>query len=147
MSKRSEIIRRELDEIAQRNGGVLMPVAVVDAARPKSSPLHSRFEWDDTAAAQAHRLWQARQLISITLHVCERTQSEEQVWVSLKPDRMGKGGYRSLITVLSDDEMRGQLLEDALEDMQIFERKYRHLRELAGVFAEMRAVRRKRKAA
>lgn len=135
MSKRSDHIRRELARIAKAGGGVLMPEAVVEAARPAASPLHSRFEWDDTAAAHAHRLWQARQLISITINVCPRSKSDEQVWVSLTPDRKGEGGYRSLVTVLSDPDMRAQLLADALEELSIFRAKYKHLRELAEVFA------------
>jgi len=140
MSKRADAIRRELARIARANGGILMPSAVVEAARPESSPLHSRFEWDDGEAANAYRLWQARQLITITVSVCARTESDEQVWVSLTPDRKGDGGYRSLVAVLSDVDMRAQLLADALDDLQVFRAKYKHLQELAGVFAAIEAA-------
>ena len=52
-----------LKEIAKRDGGLLRPAAVVDAARDEKSPLHGAFEWDDTEAAQKYRLLQAQSLI------------------------------------------------------------------------------------
>ena len=36
------------------------PLQIVAAARPKSSPIHKLFEWDDTIAAERFRLSQAR---------------------------------------------------------------------------------------
>lgn len=146
MSKKSDAIRAELDRIAKKSGGVLWPEKVVDAARDESSPLHSRFEWDDSEAAERYRVWQARQLIAITVNVIEGSADDEQLWVSLKPDRAESGGYRSMVNVLSDKNLRDQLLSDALEDMRIFERKYRHLKELANVFSAMERTRRKRAA-
>jgi hypothetical protein len=44
--------------------GKLTPEIVLDEARPLNSPLHDRFEWDDTRAAEAHRINQARNLIT-----------------------------------------------------------------------------------
>ena len=52
-----------LKEIAKRDGGLLRPQAVVDAARPEDSPLHGAFCWDDTEAARLYRLDQAQRLI------------------------------------------------------------------------------------
>lgn len=43
--------------------GVLTPSAVVDAARNPNSSMHAQFEWDDSEAAEAYRLQQARALI------------------------------------------------------------------------------------
>ena len=37
--------------------------AVLDAARPASSPIHDCFDWDDSEAAEKWRLEQARELI------------------------------------------------------------------------------------
>lgn len=39
--------------------------ALVDAARPETSPAHNAFEWDDAVAAEEHRLQQARRWIRI----------------------------------------------------------------------------------
>lgn len=50
-TKKSVLIARELKRIAKANHGQLLPEKVVEAARPNNSPLHNRFEWDDTEAA------------------------------------------------------------------------------------------------
>jgi hypothetical protein len=54
-------IKEELEAIMV--GGVLSPADVIDAARNPNSAMHSQFEWDDSEAAQAYRLQQARALI------------------------------------------------------------------------------------
>lgn len=43
--------------------GRCTPRRVLAAARSPDSPLHPYFEWDDTVAAEAHRIEQARALI------------------------------------------------------------------------------------
>lgn len=145
MKPLSEVIAAELSRIAAGNGGVLRPSDVVTAARPKSSPLHGRFTWDDSEAAEQYRLLQARQIIRVTVHMLppEFEQVEPcRVWVSLMNDRTKEdGGYRSLVNVLSDKELRGQLLSEALAEMESFTAKYRQLSELSEVFAAMRKVR------
>ena len=59
----------ELETIRRNAGGVLRPEDVVSFAADPDTELHSRFEWDDTEAAQQYRLWQARQLIRVTVTV------------------------------------------------------------------------------
>jgi hypothetical protein len=130
----------ELQRIADRNNGLLLPEEVVKAAKSPKSALHTCFEWDNTKAAQAHRLWQARQLISVTVNYLNNTKETVPMFVSLSSDREKGGGYRTLVSVLSDDEQRKQLLEDAYEDMQTFKRKYKRLEELTEVFEAMEAV-------
>ena len=133
-------IQAALQEIAANNDGILRPEIVVEAARAKTSPLHSSFEWDNTRAAEAHRLWQARQLIvSVTIKY-EGVKNSAPIYVSLKKDREAGGGFRTMVAVLSDDELREQLLEDARQDMEIFRQKYRGLAKLAKVFAAMDEV-------
>lgn len=138
------IIVAELKRIAAEHHGKLMPSDVVEAARPKSSPLHSKFEWDNSEAAEKYRLWQARQLISITVEYLGSGEqaSLEKVFVSLTTDR-DRGGYRSLVTVMSDEQYRERLLEDALDEMRRFHKKYKELKELADVFEAMKQVTKK----
>lgn len=54
--------------------GRLLPPHVVDAARPKSSPLHRYFEWRDGRAAELYRLEQAKQIIRKVTLVIETTE-------------------------------------------------------------------------
>lgn len=133
-------VLKELNRIASKRGGVLQPHDVVEAARPKASPLHDSFEWDDSEAAQQFRLWQARKLISVVVEVIPKSNTQERVWVSLKSDRVKSGGYRTIVSVLSDSGTREQLLGDALQDLKAFQQKYSRLNELAGVFKSIRKV-------
>lgn len=139
--KKSELIRKELLAIAAKNNGLLEPETVVERARPVSSPLHSSFEWDNTEAAHAYRLWQARQLIRVCVEICPMDNKPIDCFVSLTPDR-NQGGYRVMTQVLSNKAMREQMLQDALAELQLFQEKYSRLKELANVFTAIKSVRR-----
>lgn len=56
-------VREALLTLADRHGGQLTPELVVEAARPKDSPLHPYITWDARAAAEKQRLYEARRLI------------------------------------------------------------------------------------
>lgn len=136
----------ELKRIAAENGGVLQPETVVREAEPKSSPLHSRFTWDDSEAAHQYRIWQARQLIRVSVEVLAGTDKVVDVFVSLSTDRQKEsGGYRVMTEVLSDADLRQQMLTDALNELEVFRAKYRALVELAEIFTAIKSVKRKRK--
>lgn len=137
-------VKRVLEDIRQRNFGILRAEDVVAEAERPDSPLHTYFEWDDSEAARQYRLWQARQLIRVCVEVLPRTNdTPSRVYVSLMPDRERKGGgYRRLADVLTDTRLRQQLLEQASRDFERWEAKYNQLVELASVFDAMREVRR-----
>ena len=125
----------ELKRIAEKHNGLLQPDAVVKEAKPKTSPLHSYFEWNNSAAAYQHRLWQARSLIRVAVEIIAGVDSPVDVFVSLSNDRGKKrGGYRLMVDVLSDGDLREQMLSDALKELVVFRDKYKALRELAEVF-------------
>ena len=133
-----------MKRIAASNGGVLQPEIVVEKARPKTSPLHSRFTWNDSTAAHEYRIWQARQLIRVSVELIEGITGSVDVFVSLSPDRYKDGGgYRVMTEVLSDLELRQQMLVDALNELRVFQQKYSRLKELAEVFRSIRNVKRK----
>lgn len=56
------VLAQELLALYERDGAIT-PEAVLTEARDPASPLHHRFEWDDSAAAEAHRRSQAQNLI------------------------------------------------------------------------------------
>jgi hypothetical protein len=60
-----QAIGEALEKLKARNGGELKPKALVDDARSSRHPAHHQFEWNDKVAGEAHRLHQARELISI----------------------------------------------------------------------------------
>ena len=133
----------ELHRISDKNGGLLLPQHVVREARNPRSVLHSRFEWDNTKAAEEHRLWQARQLISICVEIIPGTSELTQAYVSVSSDRAAGGGYRATVQVLSDTDLRRQFLQDALAELNTFQKKFARIKALAGIFSEIRKVTRK----
>ena len=140
---------QELETIAAANNGLLRAADVIAFAVDESTALHSRFTWDDDEAAHQYRLYQARNLIRVTVSMLPRVKQEYRAFVSLKSDRYSGdgGGYRVTANVLSSKERRAELLENALEDLEVFQQKYRMLTELAPVFgAASQVAAQKRKA-
>lgn len=130
----------ELKNLAEQSGGLLKPQTVVEAAVPEDSPLHKMFEWDDSAAAERYRLVQARALITISVEYLPvgRKVKPQKVFVSLSSDRTHEGGgYRTLVSVLSDKDKRQELIQDALKDMSHFEERYKSLKEVQAVIETM----------
>jgi len=132
----------ELKAIEERDG-ILFPKAVVDFARDPGTNLHEHFEWDDAKAGYGYRLWQARQLISVqVLYLNDKKGEGKEVpaFVSLTEDRVLKGGYRSMVTILSDDDLRVKMLKDAKRELVRFRQRYQDLVELSDVFREVERI-------
>lgn len=105
--------RKVLEQIAARAGGVLLVDDVLDAAKDPRSALHKHFQWDDTKAAEAFRRAQARQLIQKCVVTIDKAPDVQiRAFVSLAPDQAAGGGYRRMVDVLSDDDLKGQLLHE-----------------------------------
>lgn len=132
--------KAELDRLIKRHDGLLKPEVVVEAARPASSPLHGSFEWDDGEAAEMWRIEQARHLIRVYVTVVEGSSTESRAFVALSSDRASGGGYRAIVSVLHDEDLRNVLLADALRDMKTFRERYAALNEMAGVMKAMDRV-------
>lgn len=134
-------VSAELDRIREKYDGVLPPEKVVDEAATVESPLHDYFDWEDTVAARKWRVEQARHLIRAHVTIVGDLSDgiKTRAYVSLSSDR--GNGYRAIADVLSNDDMRAELLSDALKDMERFAQKYRVLGELAVVFKAMDYVR------
>lgn len=141
--QRSKVVN-ELKRIAQEHGGILQPETVVAQARPVTSPLHNKFEWNDRKAGHEYRLWQARALIKVVVEVLPGMQEASDVFVSLSSDRTRHGGgYRVMTEVLSDADLKAQMLHDALNELNLFQHKYSVLKQLSVVFQAIKRVRRK----
>lgn len=119
--------QKELEIIRQKNKGLLRPRDVVDYARDPNTALHERFEWDDSVAAEAYRLERARDLIKVVVIMNPRTEEKVKAYVSLPQDRNPDGGYRALVDVLSDKALSEQMLQDALNEIERFRRRYEAL--------------------
>ena len=140
---KTELIKQELDQIAEANDGLLRASDVVEFAKNPKTALHDRFDWDNTEAAHKWRLHQARQIIRVSVTVIEnpKAETEYKAYVSLYDDRkMPQGGYRPFKEVMLDTNHSKQLLKQAHREFKLWQGKYKNLQELAPVFEAMDAV-------
>jgi hypothetical protein len=104
-----------LEKLARQNGGVLLVESVLDAAKDPDCVLHKHFQWDDTKAAESYRKTQARQLIQKCVVTIDKAPNVQiRAFVSLASDQHSGGGYRMTADVLSDEDMKSQLLHDMM---------------------------------
>lgn len=127
--------------ISEKEGGIT-PGRLLDVSRDESALLHDCFEWDDTIAAEKHRLSQARFFISnlVCVKVEENAPEEAKparAFVNVLPAERAKGNFKPLLKALTDEEERQIVLNNAKRDAMIFEDKYHFLVELADVFTAM----------
>lgn len=129
-----------LKEIAKRDGGLLRPQAVVDAARPKDSPLHGAFEWNNGRAAEKYRLIQAQYLIRSFRVTIEDNGAkyETPVFVGVSTDRTAgkaENPYRLVEDVAKDADLQAVAENDALEQLRGIKARYEHLKRLGDIWA------------
>lgn len=124
----------ELQRIYERDG-VIEPETVVKESKAPSAPLHSCFEWNDAKAAHKYRITQAQGIIRAIVVVDEtKQQPETRAFVNVHQD------YQPISVVVRNPEKRSALLENALNELHWFEKKYNSLQELSGVFDAIREV-------
>lgn len=129
---------RELARI-EKSEGELTPTAVLDRARSANSSLHGHFEWDDSVAAEQHRLSQAGDLIrSITVDVTHSNiEPAKTVRAFVSVQRPTGRFYMGTERAMADVDIRKQVLQRAWSELSSFRQRYADLEELAGVFAAM----------
>lgn len=149
MARASDSVRAALIDIATANGGYLKPDAVVSAAEDPSSPLHEKFDWDDTEAARKYRNIQAGVLIRmIKITVVKPSPGPSSVSItttrefqSLPSDReKGGQGYSHVADIMQDVGKRSELLDQVLRELGAYRKRYAELTELSKVWAAFDAI-------
>jgi len=150
MTEHRQLVNEELEQIRRANGGLLRPEDVVKFARNKRTALHSEFEWDDAKASAEYRLEQARKVIRVAVELLPSPHADQEpirAYVSVASDRVQPGGgYRSITDVMTDDDLRAQIVNDALGEVKRWRRKYERLRELVPIFRAIDKVEAKQEA-
>lgn len=126
-----------LEDLRAKHNGMLTAEIVVKAAKAKRSPLHSYFEWDDSAAASMYRDEQARGLIRSVSIVWEASPDSVKVIRAFVHIQGVGSAYTSTIEALSDSGMREYVLKQAYEELLVVQRKYADLEELSEVFQKI----------
>ena len=130
----------ELEELRVSNSGFLNPEHVVERARSENSALHRYFEWDDTEAAQAYRIQQARQVVRAVvrfLPAANRAPFAVRAYLSLTSDRAAGLGYRATAEILDDDARAAEALRQLERDVLALEAKYAAFATLRPALAAM----------
>lgn len=130
----AQIVGQELENIEREGGGRITPAAVVERAKSSNSVLHSFFEWDDSKAADQHRLWQARSLIGAVVVRSYKDQDTKPVRAFVNISGDGGREYLGIISVMSDEEKRTAMLKQAKEELDEWRERYRGLQEFGRVF-------------
>lgn len=132
-----------LELIEQRNGQ-LTPELVLADAEKKSSPLHDGFEWNNSAAAEAYRIDQARYLLRSIVIVTDDKEEEEvstiRAFVNVS---VGEEDGKSYITIghaMSDPDLRRQVLARAYRELQQWADRYHQLEEFASVRSVIKRI-------
>lgn len=128
-------VGEELERLRIRHNGRLEPEWVVHAAKRLENPLHPLFEWDDSVAAQNWRVDQARAVIRAVEVVIEEAKEAKPVRAFVSIVRENDRSYTSIADAMSDPELRGQVLRNALKELEAWRHRYAELVELATVFA------------
>jgi hypothetical protein len=138
-------VHHELEQIRSSNEtGILIPGDVVEWARKhKHSALYKRFCWDDDKAASEYRLWQAREIIRVSVTVIEGRNKPVDAYVSFFSNRCKKGGgYIAMVDILSNKKLYNLMLKEALDELKRMEVKYKELQELQIVFRAVKTIKR-----
>lgn len=139
--KTSANVAGEVCEELDRTVG-LTPENLVEASRPECAPLHGEFEWDDAIAAEEYRRTQARHIIcNLSIVIDEQKSEPIRAFFSLQNGfRKNNGTYEGTITIMSNEEKRQKLLDNAKRELGAFKKKYELLTELSEVFAAIDSV-------
>lgn len=145
--KQSKLVALELRKIEQEYS-IITPSIVVEKASPPKSPLHGYFEWDDSAAAQAYRLWQARQLIAKVYIVPSDAPDSEPVraFVNVYEETDNEDsacadqGYVWTPGLDSKPDYKRQVIAYAHQQLMMWRKKFGAYKEFFGVVREIDAL-------
>lgn len=135
-------LRDELLSVRDRFGA-LTPANVVDAARDGDSPLHARFEWDDSVAAERFRCVQAADLIrqvKITFVDAKDRPKEVRAFLVVRGETPVSSVYEPTEEIMADPLAAQLQLQEFARDWKAFRTKYEHLKEFASLIARDIAV-------
>ena len=120
------IVGKEIEKIIEENSGAIIPETIVRRAKPKKSPIHNCFEWDDKVAAHLYRVEQASHLLrSVT--VVTQAADDETIEVRAFPNIKSEGGsyYTTIARVMDDVELSDQLESQILRELTYLRNKHK----------------------
>lgn len=145
---KAKIYGQELFRLSKEYDG-LTPETVVDEASKKNSPIHEYFEWDDGIAAGRWRLFQARNLLNHLLIIKKVNGEDREIKgffnVNVSDSTNGKARYMTVFSIAKNEDFRGQVIQQALEEIESWKQRYEDYKELSLIFGAIEETQKKLK--
>jgi hypothetical protein len=125
-------LREHLQAIYDERGK-LTPALVVDVARDSQHPLHDRFEWNDTVAAENYRRHRAHELIR-SVRICyTSTRNGQSVSIrafhAVKQPETNRYAYEPTAVVMQDPMVMRLLRAEMRREWEALKRRYEEFEE------------------
>ncbi|MFA5379038.1 MAG: hypothetical protein WC455_25005 [Dehalococcoidia bacterium] len=146
----------ELERIRTLHDGKLYPSDVIEGAKPKSSPLHPIFEWNDTEASRRYRMYQARCLIKtvvVTFKSEEKASKPKPVFVNViskeevkssdpveRAEILSDQHYTTRTNAMKTPMFRDHMVRNALSELRSWKRRYEDFNEFSLIFSAIEAT-------
>lgn len=151
----AQVVGETLDKLSESTE--VTAQSFLDISRPEDSPTHGIFEWDDAIAAEKYRLNIAGcviRSIDVTRVQVEDETSEVSIVEAKEESQTYKRAYVNvnksagfqparfvpIDQAMSNADMRKQVLQNALDELNAYKRKYYMFSELSKVFDAIQEV-------
>lgn len=147
----AKLFGQRIEWLMDQNGHDVTAEDIIQDGKNPKSPFHKYLEWNDRKAGQQWRLNQARYIlrsISVIVQYDDGDKKLTRAFVnvnrpSLDDEDEKRSVYVSVETALSKEDLRRQLLETALDELQSWQQRYKMLKELSIVFESIYRVKKK----
>lgn len=121
----------------------LTPENLINEAKDKNNPLHDLFDWDNNIAGDKWRLQQARVIINEVKVVIDEKEyyAFENVSVKVNDNLEHKREYMPIVTIMSNKELRQQIIRSALQQLAYWEKQNEKYTELMPIIQTAQKVR------
>jgi len=143
----NEELLNEICKIKDSEG--LTAENIVKVAKNKNNVLHKFFDWNDNSASDKYRLFQARQLINEVKIIIEEREYFAFENVSVQINEGGKLKSKKLYLdrteIMNNKDLREQILNRAMGNIQYWRRQHGAYEELNPIFEGIDVVEKKLK--
>lgn len=130
-------IEDELETLKTEDGRLEPEPILKWALVNKDSDLHKAIDWDKDRCAWLHQIDQVRRLIKLHIVFKDRTPAV----FSLPSDRIEGAGYRKIDDIIPHADLRQQMLQQCLADIERLQRRYSYIQELCDIWDAAQNVR------
>lgn len=120
--------------LKKRSINSITAAEVLDDARDTQTPYHEHFDWDDSTAAEKHRLAQASRLLGsiVEVKIIKNEEVPVRVFVNIIDDE-GTRAFVPTEYAMARPQMANQVIAQALREVKTWSNKYKEYQELAKI--------------